>query len=213
MVLRLNGADSMIPNCDRSNEINIWQAASKKGIAPPLLHVDEQQRFLVNAYIQNSTPSEAPFDESFVNQAIELLKNCHQLDVDATTIDYISHIEQYWDIIESKKIPVATSLRKQRDPMRQLLEEILNSDALTGLCHHDPVVANFVGNMEKLYLVDWEYAAHGLLVMDFAALATEWKLGDKVILERTGIGPELLMMARNFYCYECQLWEVITGVG
>ena len=97
--------------------------------------------------------------------------------------------------------------------MRQLLEEILNSDALTGLCHHDPVVANFVGNMKELYLVDWEYAAHGLLVMDYAALATEWKLDNKVILERTGINRELLAMARDVYRYECQLWEVITGVG
>ena len=207
MVLRLNGANSLLPGANRSSETGIWQAASEQGIAPPLLHVDEQAGFLVSTYICNSLPPEPLLNENFVELAIELLNRCHQLDVDVPDIDYASHIEQYWQKIESKNHPGNPALAEQREPMRITLEALLNSTASTGLCHHDPVVANFVGTPEKLYLIDWEYAARGLLVMDYAALATEWDIDDATIQKQTGIKPELLSNAKALYGYLCSLWE------
>jgi len=210
MVLRLNGTDTMIPGTNRSNEISVWQAASKKGIAPPLLHFDEQNRFLVSTYISNSLSTNPPHNNAFINQAFELLKSCHQLDVNAPIINYINHIEQYWQIAELQNKPVNPALQQQRKPMQKLVKEITNSNPQTGLCHHDPVIANFVGTQKKLYLIDWEYAAHGLLTMDYAALGTEWGLDNEVILERTSINPELLTMAKTLYKYLCNLWQEIT---
>jgi len=210
MVLRINGADAMIPGTDRSNETTIWKAASAKGIAPPLLHIDEQHRFLVSTYIENSLPTNPPHSNAFADQAFELLKSCHQLTVNAPTINYINHIEQYWQITKSNNKPTNPTLQEQREPMQNLVKEIINSNPQTGLCHHDPVIANFVGTNEKLYLIDWEYAAQGLSVMDYAALGTEWNLDNEMILERTNINPELLTMAKTLYKYLCNLWEEIT---
>ena len=204
MVLRLNGTDALLPGANRSTETTIWQAASEAGIAPPLLHVDKQNRFLISTYINNSL-SPRP-DEEFVDQAFSLLKQCHQLKVVAPTINYANHIEQYWKILENKTHLLNTDLAEQREPMRELLEALINSGTPTCLCHHDPVVANFVGNANRLYLIDWEYAAHGLQVMDYAALSFEWGIDDAVVIERTGVELELLVMAKNFYKYLCALW-------
>ncbi len=210
MVLRLNGDDSLLPGSSRTSEIKIWQAASHQGIAPPLLHVDEHTRYLVSTYIENALPPQPQFDEIFIDQAFSLLSRCHQLDIEAPSIDYRDHITKYWAIIEGKGHIANPGLRQQRRPMQELLEDILNSGTPTGMCHHDPVVANFVGSTERLYLIDWEYAAHGLLVMDYAALGIEWGISDATIVARTGLEPEELTMAKSLYRYLCALWKEIT---
>lgn len=211
MVLRLNGPDSLLPGMNRSSEIDIWQAASQQGIAPPLLYVDEETGFLVSAYINNCLPSSPPLNGALIDQAFRLLKSCHQLGVDAPNIDYTSHIEQYWQVIESKSNLLNPSLNKQRKPMQEVLATLINSGTPRGLCHHDLVVANFVGNADRMYLIDWEYAAHGLLVMDYAALSFEWGIGDAVMVEQTGVELELLTMAKVFYMYLCELWAMDPG--
>ena len=206
MVLRLNGADTLLPGADRCSEVNIWQMASAHGIAPPLLYVDDQDRFLISTYINNSLPPWPPFDETLVDQAFNLLKSFHQLDTDTPTIDYASHIENYWQIIERKSNLLNPVLHEQRKPMQEVLATLTNSGTAMGLCHHDLVVANFVGNADRLYLIDWEYAARGLQVMDYAALSFEWGIDDAVVSERTGLELELLVMAKVFYKYLCTLW-------
>ena len=211
MVLRLNGTDSVLPGANRCFEFSIWQATSKHGIAPSVLHIDEQDGWLVSAYVNNKLLPKPPVNERYVNQAIALLKRCHQLDIETPIIDYINHIEYYWQIIENKNLLLNPVLKKQRRPMRLMLEELVNSGLETGLCHHDPVMSNFVGNLDRLYLIDWEYARHGLLIMDFAGLAVEWKIDNTSIINHTGIQPELLSMAKTLYRYVCELWEEVTA--
>ena len=93
--------------------------------------------------------------------------------------------------------------------MQSVLESLLQNTP-TGLCHHDPVTANFIGNPCHLYLTDWEYAAIGLQIMDYAALATEWRLDNATVLERTNIEPGLLIEATALYRYLCLLWNEAT---
>ena len=207
LVLRINGKASLLPAAGRDNEIRIWQVAGKQGIAPPLVFIDSKNRYLVSTYINNGLPPQPQRNPACVDQAFKLLDRCHQLKIKAPTINYFDHIGQYWLIIESGNKSPGPALIKQRKPMQLLLESLLNSDTPTGLCHHDPVIANFVGTPERLYLVDWEYATNGLQIMDYAALATEWDIDDSTVLKRTGFEPELLSKAKALYRYLCSLWE------
>jgi len=208
LVLRINGTGSLLPGGGRDNEIGIWQEASKQGIAPPLVFVDTQNQYLVSTYIDNELPPQPQLNPACVDQAFKLLDRCHRLTVKSPTINYVDHIEHYWQIIESGNKPPGQALIKQRKPIQLLLESLLTSNSPTGLCHHDPVIANFVGTPNHLYLIDWEYAANGLQIMDFAALANEWKLDDSTVLQRTKCNPALLTKARRLNQYLCLLWEV-----
>lgn len=154
MVLRLNNSSALLPGLNRNDESRIWRAASAEGIAPPLLYVDQAAGHLVSAYIDNSLIPRPPSKLAFTNQAFELLRRCHQLEIDAEEIDYARHIDQYWRIIESKYLLPDPGLTQQREPMQAVLEALLHNGSPMGLCHHDPVVANFVGTPERLYLVD-----------------------------------------------------------
>jgi thiamine kinase len=211
LVLRINGAGSLLPGAGRSNEIGIWQAASQQGIAPPLLYVDQQNQYLVSTYIKTDLPPKPQLDATFVDHAFSLLEACHRLDVHASDIDYLSHIEHYWRLIEAKNQSPSPALILQRRPMHSLLDSLINSNTPKGLCHHDPVIANFVGNPDRLYLIDWEYAANGLQIMDYAALATEWQIDNTTILQKTNFKPDALTKAKTLYSYLCSLWNEATA--
>lgn len=210
MVLRLNIGDFLLPGTNRLAEAGIWQAASAAGIAPALLHIDESGGFLVSAFVETNLPDHPQSDESVLEQAFELLGRCHRLELDVPALDYARHIDHYWRIISNSGTTPAKALLRQREPMQDLLESMVNRGAPTALCHHDPVVANFVGSPARLYLIDWEYAARGMVVMDYAALAVEWGIDDTVVVARSGIEPGLLTMAKALYGYLCVLWEAVS---
>ena len=210
MVLRLAGNETLLPGGTRRSEIKVWQAASTAGLAPPLLYINKLQGILVSAYIEDNLPSQPTASEPVIDRAFTLLEHCHQLQVDALDLDLSEHIQQYWHLIDSRGGPTDRTLIEQRKPMQKLLGSPLFKDAHKGLCHHDPIVANFVGSPDRLYLIDWEYAAKGLLVMDYAALAVEWGINDGDVVGRTGVEPELLSVAKVLYKYVCALWEEVN---
>jgi thiamine kinase-like enzyme len=75
------------------------------------------------------------------------------------------------------------------------------------------VTGNFVGGPEKLYLIDWEYAALGSPLMDYAAFGVEWGVGDDVVAERAGVDLGLLVKAKDLSRYECELWGIVSAFG
>jgi thiamine kinase len=211
LVLRVNGAEAFLPGAGRGNEAGIWRAASRQGIAPPLVFADAGNRYLVSRYIESKLPTDARADAMVQDLAFRLLESCHRMEVTAPVIDYAGHIEYYWQLIETRTRPADPALTLQRAPMRSVIASLVASGTPTGLCHHDPVIENFVGTRDRLYLIDWEYAATGLQILDYAALATEWQIDDQTLLARTGFDPEQFEMAKMLYRYMCTLWEEATA--
>jgi len=210
MVLRLNNNDTALPGASRVSEASIWKAASDAGIAPPLLYADEHDRFLVSQYVEGDLPSLPQTDRTLLDQVFKLIRKCHSLEVNAATLDYEQHIGNYWRLINNTKT-VSKSLLRQREVMQQLLCSLLETEPQRGLCHHDLVKANFVGYPKRLYLIDWEYAARGLVVMDYAALSIEWGISDEVVLGYADIEAESLGMAKRLYGYLCALWGALPA--
>lgn len=204
LVLRINATHNALPGIDRNRETIIWRAASKAGVAPRLLHTEAQ--FLVSEFVASDIPASAPHSEVRLSQAIGLLEKCHALNVNVSSLDYVAHIQHYWDLIEENGAKADASLIQQKQPMQVLLHHLLASQAKSVLCHHDPVKANFVGSAQRLYLIDWEYAAKGMAVMDFAALAMEWGVDDQAVLKYTNVQADEFNQAKTLYKYMCHLW-------
>lgn len=205
MVLRINASGNVLPGIHREREATIWRAASQAGIAPLLLHADQQ--FLVSEFIEgHDVLAKTPPAEEELSQVVGLLEKCHSLAVDVAQLDYESHVQHYWDLIEVNSAQVDESLFLQRQTMQAILHDLLSSQSQSVLCHHDPVKANFVGSKQRLFLIDWEYAAQGMAIMDYAALTIEWGLADQIIIDRTAVQPKELELAKTLYRYLCQLW-------
>lgn len=213
LVLRLNQSERFLPGENRDHETAIWQLSSEQGISPTLDYVDKDRRFFISRYIDNELPSEPPFNDSYVNQALDLLEKCHQLDIKPPQIDYQEHIQNYWQQLESKNPALNSDLQNQRPLIQAALNQLITSQTPTGLCHHDPIPANFIGTPERLYLIDWEYATTSLIIMDYAALAIEWNLEDKTILNRTTFDPTLFNQAKTLYTALCTLWQALNALS
>ncbi len=155
-------------------------------------------------YVQHIQNYWTKIEQSSIGQSAIEQSGIGQSDIEQSSIEK-SGIEQSG--IEKPAKPIDPALLKQRQPMQESLQALLDQQQATVLCHHDPVKTNFVGTPKRLYLIDWEYAAKGMAVMDYAALAVEWGFSNSTICTRTSIRPDSLVMAKNLYRYMCQLWE------
>lgn len=208
LALRINNCDGRLPGIDRQREADIWQAAFEAGIAPALLHA--QDRYLVSAFVAGDTCHSA-------EQVFRLLEKCHAIKIDTPQLDYAQHIQTYWARIEQSAItqsgteqtgkPIEQALINERQAMMECLLTLSAQQQAPVLCHHDPVMANVVGSPKRLYLIDWEYAAKGMAVLDYAALAVEWGFSDAKICARTDVRLHSLILAKKLYRYMCQLWQ------
>jgi tRNA A-37 threonylcarbamoyl transferase component Bud32 len=207
MVLRLNRLDHLLPGSSRKVESVVLDEASQSGIAPPLLFIDEEAGYLVSIYIDNLPGTRTEITDHLLDQLFDLLGRCHRLQADVPTLDYLAHVNHYWQQIDAGPLLPPLELADQKSAMETEMTKLSGYGAMTGLCHHDPIPGNFVGGPDRLYLVDWEYSARGLIVMDYAALVIEWKINDAEVLARTGIAPPVLDSAKMIYQYLCALWE------
>ena len=103
MVLRLNNSEILLPAGNRYQEADAWRAAAAAGIAPPLVHLDEQAGYLVSRFIDSILPTQQPPDATVCVLIFDLLKRCHRLQVQAPRLDYKQHVDHYWQLIEASK--------------------------------------------------------------------------------------------------------------
>ena len=207
LVMRVNAPSEKFPGVDRAREARIWCAASDVGIAPSLVFVDPEERFIITEYVDGQTLNPSQLDDSLTNQLFDLLADVHDLDVDTPALDYALYIRVNWQMIESGLVLHNPDLARQREPMQGLVAEFIAAQPQTGLCHHDPVISNVISADGRLYLLDWEYASRGFVAMDYAVLSVDWGIADAEIVRRTSLRPAELDMARQIYRYICDLWD------
>jgi thiamine kinase len=210
LVIRVNTSVECLPGIDRARETRIWRAASDAKIAPRLLFIDPKERFVLTEYLEGQAPDSTQLDDSSLDQLFALLAETHNLVVDVPPLDYSLYIRVHWEMIDARSVLHNTALERRRQPMQDLLAEFIASKPATGLCHHDPIVSNLISSDGQLYLLDWEYAAPGFIAMDYAALSVDWNIADAIIVERSGLDPKVLDMAKQLYTYICQLWQEIS---
>lgn len=206
LVMRLNSPGKRMPGVDRTTEILIWAAVSQAGLAPPVLHADVQAGILITEYVDGASFGRSHIDSALIDRLVRVLEATHRLAVDAPPIDHATRVEEFWRLIDAGQRPADPLLLQQRGSMQALVEEFMEAPGPIGLCHHDPVPANFIDSQNRLYLLDWEYASPGPVVMDYAALCVDWNIDTAAIIQRVGVNPDLLDSAQTIYRYICSLW-------
>ena len=118
LVMRVNAPAERFPGVDRAREVRIWCAASDAGIAPSLVFVDPEERFIVTEYIDGQALNPSQLDDSLTDRLFDLLASVHDLDVDAPALDYALYIRVNWQMIESGLGLHNPGLERQREPAR-----------------------------------------------------------------------------------------------
>lgn len=144
-------------------EFLLLEVLKPLGIAPTPYHASKNETLL--HWIKGDVPSE--FSLARLERLALLLARLHQFPLQAVdlekkiaTLDLAERCQFLWEKLSPQK-------QQELDfspPFRRI------SPLKRAICHHDIHLGNLVEQGEKLYLIDWEYAAISDPALDIAML-------------------------------------------
>ncbi|MCB1747544.1 MAG: phosphotransferase [Gammaproteobacteria bacterium] len=200
-VLRRDAANAAALGIDRARERRIHARAAAAGLAPAIRHADPAHGLLISAYVDGRHAAPASLSASERTQLFALLRGVHALALaDETPRDYRAYCAAYRP-------------GRALDPVLAALIERIAARAAVACTHHDVVPGNVLFTGRSAMLIDWEYAARGWPLLDWAALAAEWGLPAADVAAAAGLAPGELADGRALYAAICALWSEVATAG
>lgn len=173
LVLRLNRIDADSLGISRHQEYLIWGALADLGIAPKLIQTNRPQDFVLYEYVQGRTWTaedlQQPAQIKRLNQTIQTYQH---ICIDLPARNYIDYLQHYWK--QLKGTPAATpELAAQWQHFLPELKAFQQSGWTPILSHHDLIAENIIDDDQRLYIVDWEYAALGHPDLDWCSISDD----------------------------------------
>ena len=185
LVLRLNHPDPARLGIDRELEHEILIQVAVSGIGRPVLHWDPEQRFAVFSYLKARTWTQSDLDSPEQRRRLwPLLDRLEHIALERPRRRYLAYLDRYWQQLAQQGLTEPELERAWRE-FRPRLETFDRSPWPTRLVHHDLVPANILDTGDRLYLIDWEYAAPGHPDIDVWAVDPE-AVSDPFIPEMMG---------------------------
>lgn len=189
-LLRIEGVRGPLRN---PHQTTCLQAAASAGIAPPVLHADDDTGLLLVDWLDTRPVAEHPEGpHGAAREAGELIAGLHALPRFPDTGDHLQKLQQLTALLPQIG-RVAPGLL---DPHAGALEELVAGfpwdPAAFVACHNDPNQGNLLFDGERLWLVDWETAGANDPVVDLASLAEHLAPTDELrdALLRAALGRE-----------------------
>lgn len=170
MVLRLNLLDDTRVNIDREAEYVIQAYAARQGISPNIYY-RSKNNYWVREYIAGTSLTNAELNPPRLECMMKHLHQVHSFDLTAPEVPYLNFGSKASHYIHD----ILMRFPKESDWLLNLNEQLQYSATQLvdthQLCHMDPLAANWIlDETQRLYLIDWEYAALANPLLDFAAL-------------------------------------------
>jgi aminoglycoside phosphotransferase (APT) family kinase protein len=213
-VVRLGEPASELMGVDRKREAVLHAAASRAGLAPVLVAVDERNRFLVTEYIEGTgCRPEHMADRVFLRQLARWLRALHSLEApDVHPMDMAELLRSHYERIVRVDRTDASRLEGWVRRAEGMLSTCASATRGQCIVHGDPHHSNMI-TADRLYLVDWEYAAVADPLFDLACLLAYYPAVEPhvpLLLEETGLGAvadrEALTEAAWFFVLLSYLW-------
>lgn len=218
-VLRINAGNSNQLDLDRRVEIEILQAAVKKGMATEVVYADPADNFMVTKFVDGDRwQREWSYSTDNIFRIATLLKSIHRLDGVDRVMDVRSKSDRYWQVVETDR-NLAEKLRAVKQKVEAYIGVAESENCNLFLCHNDLLAENIiVAGDDRLVAIDWEYAAMGDPYFDLAAVVEGHQLNSflekKLLSDYLGKEPsdaELnrLQCCRIEYIYLELLWYAV----
>jgi thiamine kinase len=210
-VLRINASNSDALGIDRKREKTIIEKASSSDLAPAILYCSVEHQILIAEYIDGKKWQAVDLQNKRNKTLLtDKLEQIHSLKLATPPFNYYEHAENYWQSLLDKNGSVAEELSREREV---ILSQIKDHSASNIICHHDPNPNNILVKSNKLFFIDWEYAAPGWPALDYAALSVEWAISISQLNLPKDIKVDEVLEAIEFYNYLCKLWAALQEGG
>ena len=171
---------------DRKKEAAALRAAKELGIDDTLFYINEEEGWKISKYVFKF--EEFDFGNlSHIKMLAEHLKTLHnskfKLGFD---FSYWTESERLVEVIKERDLNSFLLIKNLRKEMAGIYDLILSDPWQKSMCHNDIYEPNLIVGIDKLYLIDWEFAGDTDIGFDicklFAPSLVSWdKLDDYLI--------------------------------
>jgi len=214
-VLKRSAPDE--PAADWRRRADIQRAAAAAGVAPPIVHADEERRAVLSAFVEDRSFAAFIMDPRTRPAAIALLgqtlRRVHDLPIPpgATARSPRALLAEVWPPVDASGAAPAFV----RDAVHRMLAEEPPADprALV-LSHNDVNPTNLVYDGAAIVLLDWQTAGPMHPFFDLAAISVFLRMDDATcgaLLAAHDGAPVDRLPAR--FAYERRLAAIVCGTS
>jgi thiamine kinase len=161
LLFRLNHPDPARLGIDRRLEHDILALAASADISRPCCHWDARARYALFPYLEARNWTAADFADPEQRQRLwPMVQRLGQITLDRPRRRYGPYIRHYWDQLTRAGL-TDHDLEARWRAFEPALVAFDQADWSARLVHHDLIPANVLETADRLYLIDWEYAAMG----------------------------------------------------
>jgi thiamine kinase-like enzyme len=166
------GQDFPVHHVSRDHEAMVSRAAFEAGFAPELEHYEPGA--MVFRFIEGKT-YDVPDVQANIARLAEMVRSYHQTMpryvTGAARLFWVFHvIRDYAHTLKIGKSRMTDNLPGYLALAEELESVQVPLPIVYG--HHDLLPANFIDDGEKIWLIDFEYAAYGTAMFDLAGIAS-----------------------------------------
>jgi len=178
-VVRIPGRDSERLGIDRRREHACTVAAHECDVAPEAVAFFEDTGILVTRFILGAEVTDAEMHEPpMLRRVAATVRRYHAGPAFPGTFSAFQTVRDYaaWSTPRGAPLPERFGwMLRQADR----LEVALGAPASPTPCHNDLLRANFIADGNRLWIIDWEYAAMGDAFFDLGNFAVHHQLTDE----------------------------------
>lgn len=143
---------------NRQNEAKVYKKIRNKDISEHVVYFDETTGYKLAQYIDGARACNSK-SSTDVQKCMQKLRTFHQMRLVVNhEFDLFERIQFYEDLWKGRKSVYDDYIETKENifSLQQYIDQIPKEKVL---CHIDSVADNFLFSKEKIYMIDWEYAA------------------------------------------------------
>lgn len=143
---------------NRINEGNVYDAIKDRELSNPVIYFDSNTGYKITEYIENARVCN-PESQTDVVRCMQRLREFHEMKLKVEhEFDLFEQIQFYEDLRQGRTSKYS-DYEETKKNIFSLQQYIQRMDKEKVLCHIDAVADNFLLTKDKVYMIDWEYAA------------------------------------------------------
>jgi thiamine kinase-like enzyme len=159
--VRIPGATTDLLVVDRENELHNTKAAAKAGVAPRVLYsLPEWDVFVLDWLAARTMTVESLGAPGMPGRIAEVVRRLHAGPRFRDDFDMFRLSERYLALVDEREIDIPAGYREQIDELPRIEAALAARPLATVPCHNDLLADNYLGDVERLWLVDWEYSGN-----------------------------------------------------
>lgn len=197
LLLRINHPDPARLGIDREQERQILALTARAGLGRPVSYWDPQARFTLFPFLEACPWTQDDMAQPRQRRRLwPMLERLTSLTADLPRRRYSAYLLGYWRQLE-RQGKTDPRLRRAWSDFFPRLTDFDAAPWQARLTHHDLIADNILDDGQRLWLIDWEYAAFGHPDIDVWSLDPDAQLDPMI--------PEIMHWINN-------LWERLMDI-